>query len=137
MQRCLDRVIIDSNIWISFLLTSDLSKFDNILVDDSLVIILSQQLIDEFIEVTQRNKFKRYFDLQDVKSLLVKIRERSIIIDVTSDISVCRDPKDDFLLSLAKDGNASHLITGDKDLLVLKRFEKTKILTIAEYLSGK
>jgi len=137
MQRRKDRVIIDSNIWISFLLTSDLSKFDNILVDDSLVIILSQQLIDEFIEVTQRNKFKRYFDLQDVKSLLVKIRERSIIIDVTSDISVCRDPKDDFLLSLAKDGNASHLITGDKDLLVLKRFEKTKILTIAEYLSGK
>jgi len=56
---------------------------------------------------------------------------------VTSNISVCRDPKDDFLLSLAKDGNATYLITGDKDLLILKEFGKTTILTVTEYLSDK
>jgi predicted nucleic acid-binding protein len=37
-------------------------------------------------------------------------------------------------LSLCVDGNATHLITGDKDLLVLKVYGKTKILTIKEYL---
>src|SRR3569833_615453 len=119
MPKQKNRVIIDSNIWISFLLTKDYRKLDKILADKELNIILSQDLIDEFIGVTQRNKFKKYFNLDDVESLLLKIKNRGSIIEVTSNISVCRDPKDDFLLSLAKDGNATYLITGDKDLLIL------------------
>ena len=137
MPKQKNRVIIDSNIWISFLLTKDYRKLDKILADKELNIILSQDLIDEFIGVTQRNKFKKYFNLDDVESLLLKIKNRGSIIEVTSNISVCRDPKDDFLLSLAKDGNATYLITGDKDLLILKEFGKTTILTVTEYLSDK
>lgn len=37
------------------------------------------------------------------------------------------------LLSLAKDNGADYLITGDNDLLILEKFEKTKIITIKEY----
>jgi predicted nucleic acid-binding protein len=37
-------------------------------------------------------------------------------------------------LSLAVDGQATHLITGDKDLLVLEKFGDTQILSIGEYL---
>ena len=137
MQSQKDRVIIDSNIWISFLLTGDFLKFNEIIADNDLVIILSQELVDEFIEVTQRNKFKKYFDLDDVENLLLKIKTRAVIVQVNSKVIACRDPKDDFLLSLAVDGEATHLITGDKDLLVLKKYGKTKILTATEYLSNK
>ena len=42
--------------------------------------------------------------------------------------------KDNFLLSLALDGFATHLLTGDKDLLILKNFGQTKIQKITEYL---
>lgn len=41
-----------------------------------------------------------------------------------------------FILALAKDSKASHLITGDQDLLVLKAFEGTNIITISEYLKN-
>jgi len=34
---------------------------------------------------------------------------------------------------LAKDGNADYLITGDDDLLVLKEFEKTKIVSLSGF----
>jgi len=37
------------------------------------------------------------------------------------------------LLALAKDGNADYLITGDKDLLTLKSFGKTKIVTLTDF----
>jgi len=37
------------------------------------------------------------------------------------------------LLSLAKDAKANYLLTGDKDLLVLKTFEVTQIVTITEF----
>jgi predicted nucleic acid-binding protein len=52
---------------------------------------------------------------------------------VTSSVSLCRDKKDNFLLALAKDACADYLITGDKDLLVIKKFERTQIITITEY----
>ncbi len=66
--------------------------------------------------------------------LLLSISRRAQFIDVSSIVEVCRDLKDNFLLALAKDGKASHLITGDKDILMLKKFGKTKILTLSEYL---
>ena len=128
-------VIIDTNLWISFLLTKDLSKFDSIIAGNEITLIFSQELVDEIVEVTQRSKFRRYFELDDVESLMVKIKARAIFIEVTSEINACRDPKENFLLSLSVDGNATHLLTGDKDLLILKKFGKTKILTITEYLA--
>lgn len=130
-----DRIIIDTNIWISFLLTKDLSKFDSIIANNEIKLIFCQELIDEIVEVTQIIKFRKYFKLDDVESLMLKIRARAIFIEVTSEINTCRDPKDNFLLSLALDGNASKFLTGDNDLLLLGKSGKTKILTITEYLA--
>ena len=56
------------------------------------------------------------------------------LIQVESIVSICRDPKDNFLLALAKDGKADYLLTGDKDLLDLKNFGKTKIKTITAFV---
>lgn len=117
------------------MLTKDLSKFDAIIADELITLVFCQELIDEFVAVTQRSKFKKYFDLDDVESLLLKIRNRAIFVEVKTTVTACRDPKDNFLLALSLDANATHLITGDKDLLVLKKYGRTKILTIAEYLS--
>lgn len=55
------------------------------------------------------------------------------LIDVKSTIDVCRDPNDNFLLGLSKDGKADFLLTGDKDLLDLRKFDKTKITTISSF----
>ena len=100
-----------------------------------MTLLYSQDLIDEFIEVAQRPKFKRYFTIEDLQALLLSISSRATFIEVSSTVDTCSDPKDNFLLALAKDGKASHLITGDKDILVLKTFGRTKILTLTEYLS--
>ena len=56
------------------------------------------------------------------------------LIEVRSTVNVCRDPDDNFLLALAKDGKANYLLTGDEDLLILKNFGKTSIVTIASFL---
>ena len=135
MPKLKDRVIIDTNLWISFLINKDYSKLDKILSDKLATLLYSQGLIDEFIDVAQRPKFRRYFSANDLQALLLAMSDRAIFIDISSTVTVCRDEKDNFLLALAKDGKASHLITGDKDLLVLKRFGKTRILSITEYLT--
>jgi len=55
-------------------------------------------------------------------------------IDVESKINICQDPKDNFLLALAKDGKATHLLTGDKELHLIAKFSRTIIISMTEYL---
>jgi hypothetical protein len=45
----------------------------------------------------------------------------------------CRDPKDMYLLGLATKSRAAFLVTGDKDLLTLTRFDQTRIVTPREF----
>jgi len=131
------KIIIDTNLWISFLLTNDYSKIDALVSNKTLVLLFSQELIDEFVEVAQRPKFRKFFSLNDLENLLLKVRANAKFVSVTSTIDICRDPKDNFLLALAKDGKATHLLTGDNDLLVLEKIGATRIITITKYLSKK
>jgi len=61
--------------------------------------------------------------------LLLYFNSYGEIVEITSDLEICRDPKDNFLLNLANDGEADFLITGDKDLLDIGRLGKTLITT--------
>lgn len=131
-----DRVIIDTNLWISFLLTKDFSRLDDIIASNRIVLLFSQELLDEFIEVAGRPKFKKYFSLTDLRRLLAQINLHAVFVEVESNIEACRDAKDNFLLSLATDGKATHLLTGDKDLLELQKIGNTNIITISAYLTG-
>jgi predicted nucleic acid-binding protein len=54
-----------------------------------------------------------------------------VIIDTKVDI--CRDPKDNFLLALAKDASAHFIISGDNDLLTLESFALAKIISYKEF----
>lgn len=134
MPRKVDRVIIDTNIWISFLLTKGNSNLDKLLFNDSIRLLWSTELIEEFIEVAGRPKFRKYFVSEDLLQILNYIEMNAEMINVVSVVHECRDEKDNFLLSLAKDGKADFLISGDLDLISLKKFEKTEILTIADFV---
>jgi putative PIN family toxin of toxin-antitoxin system len=137
MPRKRDKIIVDTNLWISFLLSKKGFGLDNFFINKSITILFSQELLDEFIEVVRRPKLKKYFNIVDLESLLNQINTHAEFVYVTSKSTACRDPKDNFLLSLAIDGNANFLLTGDKDLLELKKIGKTKILTISQYLARK
>lgn len=83
--------------------------------------------------MVKRPKLKRYFAKTDIDNLLEIIEEYAEFTTVTSMVDLCRDKKDNFLLALAKDSSSDYLITGDSDLLVIKKFEETEIITITEY----
>ena len=52
------RVIVDVNIWISFLIGRRLQRIFDVLVKPQIVLIFSKELLDELYAVTQRPKFK-------------------------------------------------------------------------------
>lgn len=122
------RVILDTNLWISYLISKRLKRIDQLFEEDKIILVFSQELIEEFVEVAQRPKFSKYFSQEDIEALLSQFNVYGELIEVTSQVEECRDRKDNFLLALAKDGHSDFLITGDKDLLEIREFEGTQIL---------
>ena len=92
--------------------------------------------MDEFLEVARRPKFRRFFTAIDIEELFETIEEYAEFVKVQTQIKICRDSKDNFLLSLSVDGNADFLLTGDKDLLELTKFGETIIMTISDFLQN-
>ena len=129
------KVILDTNIWISFLISRDFSFLDDFVESNRLKLVFSMELLHEFMAVAQRPKFKKYFSKIDLERIIDFIDRCGIIVEVKSKTDKCRDSKDNFLLDLAIDSKADYLITGDNDLLEIKLIGETKILTIKEIIS--
>ncbi len=55
------RLILDTNLWISFLISSKYEKLDKLLIDQKCTLLFSKELLEEFIAVAQRPKLKRFF----------------------------------------------------------------------------
>lgn len=134
MANRTERIVIDTNIFISFLISDTFSKLDKHLRTNEVRFLFSEELLNEFLEVVNRPKLKKYFSDKDLATLLDTINHHADFIEVTAHVDVCRDKKDNFLLALCEDGKADYLITGDEDLLVLKKFKRTAIVKISDYL---
>ena len=130
------KVIIDTNLWISFLISKNYKQLDEIILERNCTLVFSEELMDEFLSVIKRPKLRKFFTQEDTEGLIETIEDFANFFKIISKVEACRDVKDNFLLSLAKDSNANFLITGDNDLLELDFFEKTRIITITDFLKS-
>lgn len=127
------KIIIDTNIWISFLIGKELQDLKDLIVSEKVKVITTDQLINEIRLVTSRDKLKKYFNQDKVSDLISLLDILADKVKIKKNDKVCRDPKDDFLLALSKQSRANYLITGDKDLLDIKVFGRTKIVTVKQF----
>jgi putative PIN family toxin of toxin-antitoxin system len=97
-------------------------------------VIVSEEGFAEFTEVLFRKKFDKYFTDSRRLQVLQKLERDTLICKVKITITSCRDPKDNKFLELAVSANATALITGDKDLLILHPFQNIPIITPADFL---
>ena len=129
-----NRIVIDTNLWVSFLIAKNPISIEFLLLSQKFDVLFSNNLLDEFITVSSREKFRNYFPVEDISELTHILHNHSNFINVSTNITLCRDEKDDFLLNLSIDGKADYLITGDKDLLNLQKIENTLILTYSDFV---
>ncbi len=82
-------------------------------------------------------KFDAYVSVFDRQKSLKQFFSPSLatFVDITSNITDCRDPKDNKFLELAIDGKADYIVSGDKDLLVLNPYRNMPILNANDFLS--
>lgn len=127
------KVIIDTNLWISFLIGKELQNLKDLIVNERIRLVTTDQLINELKLVTSKEKFRQYFEPEKVTDLISLLNIISEKVRIKKIEQICRDPKDDFLLALSKESKADFLITGDKDLLEMKHYGRTEILSLKKF----
>lgn len=99
-------------------------------------LVISEPVLQEFKEVIFRKKFDRYFlNLAERLEAIDKIEQNSVWFSPVEIISECRDTKDNKFLELAVACDASCIISGDDDLLVLNPFRTIPILNASNFLT--
>jgi uncharacterized protein len=126
-------IIIDTNIWISYLISGRYKELDDLIESGRTKLLFSEELIGEFVDIATREKFHLWFDGDDIMRLLWVMGRYENIVEVIEPVYFAPDPDDDFLFSLAKAGQADYLITGDKGLLGLALFEDTRIISMSAF----
>lgn len=120
------KIVIDTNVLISaFVFKGFAAKvFEYCAVYQS--IILSNWILNELTEKLVK-KFK--IEPSDVDIVIQLIKDRATILEPKNKLpNVCRDKDDNNILQLAEYAAANYIISGDKDLLILKSFKTTIIL---------
>ena len=130
-----DRIVLDTNVFISGLLssTSPPARVLELAVRHGqlLATVETQQ---ELVRTMLSKRFDRYVSRAQREALLVRLAPLVELVASTQVVRACRDPKDDKFLEAAVNGRADVLITGDKDLLVSDPFAGIPIVTPAQYL---
>jgi putative PIN family toxin of toxin-antitoxin system len=129
------RVILDTNWYISATINKRSRRLlYQLLTNKNIVILFSDEIFKEYGLVITRSKFKNIVNAQQVTRFMNLTISKITNIQIKSNLTGSRDSNDNFLLSLSHDGNADYLVTGDKDLLVLKETGSTKIILMGDFL---
>lgn len=129
------RFVLDTNVIVSAVLLADSvprRAFDKAL-DEGKILISAPALL-ELAEVLSRRKFNKYLLEEERMRFLAALLKEAELIEITEEITDCRDIKDNKFLELAICGKADCIVSGDDDLLVLHPFRGIPILTPEECL---
>jgi hypothetical protein len=128
------RVAFDTNIWISFSIGKRMEILKDIFMNKEIQIITCQEIINEYVRIANSEKLSKYLTKQRISDTLDLIETFAINKNVTTKAKLSRDPDDDYLLAFSKEHKLDYLITGDKDLLIIKKCFDTHIITFNSFL---
>jgi uncharacterized protein len=126
------KIVLDTNIWISFLIGKKLSSLVTAIAESAVEIFLSDKLLNEITKVLKYPRLEHRVSEAKLHKLFKIFKNEIKKIQPACSISDCRDAKDNFLLELAVSANADYLVTGDSDLLVLNPYRGIKIIKAHE-----
>ena len=125
------RVVLDTNVFIAAVVADGLCR-DLVRVRVlQHTLITSEPLLHE-LRTISRAKFA--VDPVELPLLEQLNEEAEIVTPAELRGRVCRDKDDDVVLATALAGKADVIVTGDDDLLVLKKFRGIEILSPRQFL---
>lgn len=125
------KIVLDTNVLIASLISRGLCHelLEHCFINHTIV-------TSEFIlaEVEEKLTVKFKYSDEIVSEAVALFRAGMEVIEPGELYTqICRDPDDDNILATGVKGDCAFIVTGDKDLLVLKQFGNIRILSPREF----
>jgi putative PIN family toxin of toxin-antitoxin system len=125
-------LVFDSSVWISALQFGDAPLEALDLATGQFRIALCRPILAEIHSVLS-GKF--HWRESAINEALAEYALETTMVQVTGTLQgICRDPKDDMVFECAVLAGASIILSGDKDLLVVRTYEGIRVLTPRQFL---
>jgi putative PIN family toxin of toxin-antitoxin system len=115
------KIILDTNIWNSFVIGKRLIEMERILKNSYIEVFVCEKLLKEVNDTLLKPKLRKYMSAER-KNILLNYMLACLPVSIFELTTRSRDADDDYL------------ITGDNDLLVLQQHYQTKILNFNCFL---
>ena len=137
--------LIDTNVWVSALINPHgfPAKARDAWLAGRYKIIVSKPSLEELEDVLHRPRIQQRFGVTEAQAeeLLLLITEKATPVEISGELHLCRDARDDMLLETAIVGGATHIVSRDeditRDLELVTQLEKWRIkaVTVNRFLA--
>ena len=122
------KAVFDTNVLIAAFMTEGLCS--SLLIRarrHDFDLVLSSDIVREFKNILAK---KIKVSSADVSEIAAMVKEAAFeVVDQPAPIArTCRDKDDDMIIACAVSADADYIVTGDEDLLVLKRYKNIVII---------
>lgn len=120
-------IVIDTNVVISGIFFGGYPrKILEAVADKQISAYATTEIINEYYEIIDEMIKRKQGRINN--SVLSQLVSKLKIIQSSSSVNICRDPDDNKFIECAIDANALYIISGDKDLLDIQKFNNIQIV---------
>jgi len=137
--------LIDTNVWVSALINPHgfPARTRDAWLAGRYKIIVSKPLLEELEDVLYRPRIQQRFGVTEaqVEELLLLITERATPVEISGELHLCHDARDDMVLETAIVGGAQYIVSRDEDITrdpeLLEQLQKRgiKAVTVSRFLA--
>jgi len=134
------RAVLDTNILLRALIKPEgtVGPVLGRLRQGDYVAVYSEPILDELLAKLALPRLRDKYRLDDevTEDLVALLALRGELVRPARSIRICRDPHEDMFIEAALAGTAESVVSGDKDLLSLRRFEIVRFVTPRTFLAA-
>ena len=131
------KLVLDTSVLISaFFWEGNEAELFRKIEQGKVKLYISKEILSEVEDVIKRPKFKEVISKANITTdeILQKIIAVSNLVVPSSEIDICRDKADNKFLECAVSAKVDYIVTGDKDLLSLKKYNNIFIVRTSKIL---
>lgn len=123
----MQKLIIDTNVFVSSLIQRNYPYYiiSEIFFNNELELCVSDEILKEYFDVLNREKFSKYLDFAAKAQILLRdIQKRAVKYFPTTRLQIINDIDDNKYLELAEISKADYLITGNTNDFTIKEYKQ-------------
>jgi uncharacterized protein len=132
------KVLFDTNVWISYLLSPEQTSPIVALVDaavERFPLVVPPPLMDELRQIREKPRLRTRIRTEQVEHLIEILTAIGEVPTLSAEEmqSISRNAKDDYLIAYGLVAGADYLVSGDKDLVVLDKVDTLRIVPGSQF----